>query len=82
VERRRVPDDRRLVLVALTNEGRRIPEEIEGVQRELLVATFATLDEDRQRACLAALRAATSRTDDQDIGPGCTRPDPSHDTTC
>ena len=82
VERRRVPDDRRLVLVALTNEGRRIPEEIEGVQRELLVATFAALDEGRRRACLAALREATARTDDQDFGPGCTRPDASHDTTC
>jgi MarR family transcriptional regulator for hemolysin len=81
VERRRVPDDRRLVLVSLTAEGRRIPEEIEGVQRELLAATFEALDEDRLRACLAALREATSRTDDQDIGPGCTRPDALHDTT-
>jgi DNA-binding MarR family transcriptional regulator len=81
VRRRRVPDDRRVVLVSLTDDGRRIPEEIEGVQRELLAATFAALDDDRLRTCLAALREATSRTDDQDIGPGCTRPDPSHSTT-
>jgi DNA-binding MarR family transcriptional regulator len=60
VERIRVPDDRRVVLVELTDLGRRLLEELDLLREDLLVRVLAGLEPDQ----LAALAAAVARLRD------------------
>ncbi|HWP62957.1 MAG TPA: MarR family transcriptional regulator [Candidatus Binatia bacterium] len=60
VERIRVPDDRRLVLVALTDYGRRLLEEMDVLRNDLLTRVLAQLEPES----LAAVSVAVSRLRD------------------
>jgi DNA-binding MarR family transcriptional regulator len=56
VERTRVSDDRRVVLVRLTTAGRAILDEVQIGKRDLVVAVLEHLDESRLARLEAALR--------------------------
>ena len=56
VERRRDPDDRRVVHVTLTTAGRRIPDEMEGLQRDVLGRVVRAMDRETLERCLAVVR--------------------------
>ncbi len=68
VERTRDAADRRLVLVGLTDQGRRLIGEMEAVRRERMTRLFATLNPVQQERLLATvhdLRAASTRLQEQ-----------------
>lgn len=56
VERTRVPDDRRLVLVRPAPAGRRALEENEGLRRERMRAALERMDADQLARALATFR--------------------------
>jgi DNA-binding MarR family transcriptional regulator len=65
VARRRVPDDRRVVLVELTDDGRRALADLELLRNDLLARILAHLDEQqlaRVAAALDDLRGAVGDT--------------------
>jgi DNA-binding MarR family transcriptional regulator len=71
VERIRVPDDRRIVLVRLTDTGRKTLGEAEVVKEELVGRVLRRLDPtqlDRLNAALGDLREAVRATLDADPG--------------
>ena len=55
VERRRDPDDRRVVHVHLTDLGRGIPEGMECLQRDVLGRVLQAMDRETLERCLAVL---------------------------
>ena len=68
VERTRDAGDRRLVLVGLTDEGRRLIGEMEAVRRARMTRLIATLDAVQQERLLQTvhdLRVAATRLQDQ-----------------
>ncbi len=72
VERTRDAADRRLVLVGLTDEGRRLIGEMEAVRRERMTRLIATLDAVQQERLLVTvhdLRIAATRLQDQPDAP-------------
>jgi DNA-binding MarR family transcriptional regulator len=65
VERIRVPSDRRVVLVRITDRGREVMEEVETLREEMLERMLGRLDEDglmRVAAGMADLREAIVAT--------------------
>jgi DNA-binding MarR family transcriptional regulator len=61
VERIRVPSDRRVVLVRITDQGRQVMEEVETLREEMLERMLGRLDEarlTRVAAAMADLRGA------------------------
>jgi DNA-binding MarR family transcriptional regulator len=69
VERARVADDRRVVFVKLTDEGRQVLEDVEILRSEMLRSILGRLDPDRLRALSETLgdlrRAAAEAADAQ-----------------
>ncbi len=55
VERHRDPDDRRVVHVTLTPAGCRIPDEMEGLQRDVLGRVVRAMDRETLERCLAVV---------------------------
>jgi DNA-binding MarR family transcriptional regulator len=55
VERRRDPADRRVVRVHLTAAGGRIPDGMEGLQRDVLGRVLQAMDRETLERCLAVL---------------------------
>jgi DNA-binding MarR family transcriptional regulator len=65
VERTRVPEDRRIVLIRVTAEGERMLEEIDALSDELLRSVLSRIDRSRLggvRQAAAALRDALAQT--------------------
>ena len=65
VERTRVPEDRRIVLIRVTAEGERMLEEIDALSDELLRSVLVRIDRSRLggvRQAAAALRDALAET--------------------
>ena len=57
VRRQRARGDRRIVVVSLSKEGRRVLDEATVARREVITVALSTLSVERQRAAAAALRA-------------------------
>ena len=57
VRRQRTRGDRRIVVVSLSKEGRRVLDEATVARREAITVALSTLSVERQRAAAAALRA-------------------------
>jgi DNA-binding MarR family transcriptional regulator len=57
VRRQRARGDRRIVVVSLSKEGRRVLDEATVARREAITVALSTLSVERQRAAAAALRA-------------------------
>lgn len=74
VERRRDPDDRRVVRVRLTDLGRRIPDGMEGLQRDVLGRVVRAMDRVTLERCLAVVDAVETEAGPQTIDPRCTGP--------
>jgi len=55
VERRRDPDDRRVVHVTLTAAGRLVPDEMECLQRDVLGRVVQAMDRETLERCLAVV---------------------------
>jgi DNA-binding MarR family transcriptional regulator len=74
VERSRDPDDRRVVHVRLTESGRRIPDGMEGLQRDLLGRVVRELDQDTMERCLAVVREVETEAGPMPVDRRCTAP--------
>jgi len=72
VERSRDPDDRRVVHVRLTESGRRIPDGMEGLQRDLLGRVVRELDHDTLERCLAVVREVETEAGPMPVDRRCT----------
>jgi DNA-binding MarR family transcriptional regulator len=71
VERSRDPEDRRVVHVRLTEAGRRIPEGMEGLQRDLLGRVVRELDTHTIERCLAVVREVEAEAGPPPTDPRC-----------
>ena len=67
VDRRRDPDDRRRVLLELTDEGRREAEYLRGCTEEVVDAVVAEVPADERAAVLDALRTLREAFDRADV---------------
>jgi DNA-binding MarR family transcriptional regulator len=74
VERTRVPEDRRIVMVRLTDSGRRLLEEVDALSDELLRSTLSRVKPSQLAGIAsavaelrAAVEAATSGTPDRHV---------------
>jgi DNA-binding MarR family transcriptional regulator len=68
-ERTHDPEDRRIVRVGLTADGRRTIEELQDQRRTFLGAAFSGLSKEEQDAILKALRRLTATA--EDLGSRC-----------
>ena len=67
LERSRDPDDRRRVLLELTDEGHREAQYLRGVTEEVVDAIVAELPEDERASVLDALRSLREAFDRADV---------------
>lgn len=71
VERRRDPEDRRVVHVSLTELGRRIPDEMECLHRDVLGRLVAAMDRETLERCLAVVDAVEAEAGPPPVDPRC-----------
>ena len=71
VERMRAPDDRRVVRVHLTDAGSRIPDGMEGLQRDVLGRVVEAMDRGTIERCLAVLDAVDAEAGPPPVDPRC-----------
>ena len=77
VERLRDPDDRRVVRVHLTEAGGRIPDGMEGLQRDVLGRVLQAMDRLTLDRCLAVLDEVDAEAGPAPVDPRCAgRPRP------
>ena len=69
IERRSDSSDRRLVLVMLTEAGRRLIEEMEAIRRARMARLFAELTETQQERLLACVRDLEHAADSTEHSP-------------
>jgi DNA-binding MarR family transcriptional regulator len=71
VERRRDPDDRRVVHVRLTDAGCRIPDGMDGLQRDLLGRVLAAMDRASLERCIRVVEDVEKETGPAPVDPRC-----------
>jgi DNA-binding MarR family transcriptional regulator len=71
VERLRDPGDRRVVRVHLTDPGSRIPDGMEGLQRDVLGRVVDAMDRGTLERCLAVLDAVDAEAGPDPVDPRC-----------
>jgi DNA-binding MarR family transcriptional regulator len=72
VERHRDPDDRRVVRVRLTESGCRIPDGMDGLQRDLLGRVLAAMDRASLERCIRVVEDVESEAGPAPVDPRCT----------
>ncbi len=71
VERRRDPDDRRVVRVRLTEAGCRIPDGMDGLQRDLLGRVLAAMDRASLERCMQVVEDVEDEAGPAPVDPRC-----------
>lgn len=71
VERRRDPDDRRVVHVRLTDAGCRIPDGMDGLQRDLLGRVLAAMDRASLERCIRVVDDVEKEAGPAPVDPRC-----------
>lgn len=72
VERRRDPDDRRVVHVGLTEGGCRIPDGMDGLQRDLIGRVLGAMDRSSLERCLQVVDEVENEAGPAPVDPRCT----------
>lgn len=71
VERRRDPDDRRIVHVSLTEAGCRIPDGMDGLQADLVGRVLGAMDRESMERCLGVVEAVEKEAGPPPADPRC-----------
>ena len=71
VERRRGPDDRRVVHVSLTDAGCRVPDRMEGLQRDMLGRVLEAMDRASLERCLRVVEDVEMEAGPTPVDPRC-----------